>query len=100
MIVHAASPECDVAMKEYMFPFASVVECPQDEMLKKIGPTLVCSVISEDESLRQAAMDATNIDRLNIGNVPTNRIQWDQPHEGNLFEFLYARRSFQIAESA
>ena len=22
-------------------------------------------------------------------------ISWDQPHEGNLFEHLYARRSFQ-----
>jgi hypothetical protein len=24
-------------------------------------------------------------------------ISWDQPHEGNLFEHLYARRSFQAA---
>ena len=29
---------------------------------------------------------------------PTNQISWDQPHEGNLFEHLYARRSFQAAE--
>jgi len=44
--------------------------------------------------------DCPHIDRLNIGNVPTNRIKWDQPHEGNLFEFLYTRRSFQIADIA
>jgi hypothetical protein len=24
-----------------------------------------------------------------------NQIQWDQPHEGNLFDHLYARRAFQ-----
>jgi hypothetical protein len=35
------------------------------------------------------------VDRLNVGPIPTNVISWDQPHEGNLFEHLYARRSFQ-----
>jgi hypothetical protein len=33
---------------------------------------------------------------LNIGPVQTNVIQWDQPHEGNLFDHLYARRAFQL----
>lgn len=98
MILHCASPECDVALKEYMFPFASVVECPQDEMLKKIGQTLVCSVISNDEKLREAAIAATNIDRLNLGAIPTNRLNWLQPHEGNLIDFLYRSRALQLAE--
>ena len=31
------------------------------------------------------------VDRLNIGAVPTTQIGWDQPHEGNLFEHLYAQ---------
>ncbi len=35
------------------------------------------------------------VDRLNIGALPTTRIGWDQPHEGNLFEHLYARRAIQ-----
>ena len=35
------------------------------------------------------------VDRLNIGSLPTTRIGWDQPHEGNLFEHLYARRAIQ-----
>ena len=58
-IIHAPSPEAPVAQKEYMFPFASVVECPQAEMLKRIGPTLVGTVITNDESFRQAATNAT-----------------------------------------
>ena len=29
MVVHADSPDREVAAKEYMFPFVSVVECPQ-----------------------------------------------------------------------
>jgi acyl-CoA reductase-like NAD-dependent aldehyde dehydrogenase len=98
MIVHCASAACSIALKEYMFPFASVVECPQDEMLKKIGPTLVCTVITADEKLRQAAIDATNIDRLNLGAVPTNRLNWLQPHEGNLVDFLYRSRALQLSE--
>ena len=36
-----------------------------------------------------------DIERLNIGPFPTNRVQWEQPHEGNLFEFLYRRRAIQ-----
>jgi hypothetical protein len=26
------------------------------------------------------------------------KISWDQPHEGNMFEFLYKRRSIERAE--
>ncbi len=28
------------------------------------------------------------IERLNLGPVSTMKVSWDQPHEGNLFEFL------------
>lgn len=95
-IVHCNSPACGMAAKEYMFPFASVVECPQDQMLAKIGPTLVCSVITGDESFRRAATDATHIDRLNLGPIPTTKVNWLQPHEGNLIDFLYRNRALQV----
>jgi acyl-CoA reductase-like NAD-dependent aldehyde dehydrogenase len=83
--------------REFLFPFATVVEVPEEEMLDFIGPTLVASVISDDETFMQACVDATHIDRLNIGAMPTPKVNWDQPHEGNLFEFLYRRRSIQGA---
>ena len=35
------------------------------------------------------------IRRLNLAAIPTTKISWDQPHEGNLFDHLYARRAFQ-----
>jgi acyl-CoA reductase-like NAD-dependent aldehyde dehydrogenase len=95
-IVHAPSPEASVAQKEYMFPFASVVACPQGDMLKRIGPTLVGTVISNDESFREAATNATNIDRLNLGPIPTTKLNWLQPHEGNLIDFLYRNRALQV----
>jgi acyl-CoA reductase-like NAD-dependent aldehyde dehydrogenase len=96
-ILHCESPASPAAHKEYMFPFASVVACPQADMLKKIGGTLVGTLITSDESLRRAAADATNIDRLNLGPIPTTQLNWLQPHEGNLVDFLYRNRALQIA---
>jgi acyl-CoA reductase-like NAD-dependent aldehyde dehydrogenase len=96
-ILHCESPDAAAAQKEYMFPFAAVVACPQVEMLTKIGPTLVATVISDDESFRRAATNATNMDRLNLGPIPTTKLDWLQPHEGNLFEFLYRNRALQVA---
>ncbi len=40
-------------------------------------------------------MEFPEIERLNIGHVSTMKISWDQPHEGNMFEFLYKRRSIE-----
>ena len=38
--------------------------------------------------------------RLNLGAIPTNQVNWNQPHEGNLFEHLYCRRAFRSAYDA
>jgi len=71
------------------------VEMPQSEMLNVIGSTLVVSALTEDEGWMAELMASPDIDRLNLGSVPTNWVQWEQPHEGNLFEFLYRRRAIQ-----
>jgi len=97
-ILHCQSPESPAAHKEYMFPFTSVVACPQAEMLRRIGGTLVGTVISNDKSFREAATHATNIDRLNLGPIPTTKLNWLQPHEGNLVDFLYRNRALQLAD--
>jgi len=96
-VVHAASPEPAVVAKEYMFPFVTVVECPEAKMLEAIGPTLVCSAITCNESFRKRLLDAVHIDRLNLGPVPTTQLNWRQPHEGNIVEFLFRARAFQTA---
>jgi hypothetical protein len=89
------SPEAAIAKKEYMFPFCTVVQCPQEQMLDKIGPTLVCSAITEDKKFQRALIDATHIDRLNIGAIPTIKLNWLQPHEGSIVDFLFRGRAFQ-----
>ena len=40
-------------------------------------------------------LEATNIDRLNIGPLPTIKLDWLQPHEGNIVDFLFRARAFQ-----
>ena len=96
-VVHAAAPDAAIAKKEFMFPFVTVVECPEAQMIDAIGPTLVCTAVTENADLRRRLLDAVHIDRLNFGPVPTSRLNWLQPHEGNIVDFLYRPRAFQMA---
>jgi acyl-CoA reductase-like NAD-dependent aldehyde dehydrogenase len=96
-VLHADSPDAAVARQEYMFPFVTVVQCPQASMLEAIGPTLVCSAITCNDAFRRQLLDAVHIDRLNLGPVPTTQLNWLQPHEGNIVEFLFRARAFQTA---
>jgi acyl-CoA reductase-like NAD-dependent aldehyde dehydrogenase len=96
-IVHCESPDHPLANREFLFPFAAVVECPQSDVIRRIGPTLVVTALTNDEDFRRQLLASPHVGRLNFGPIPTNRISWDQPHEGNLFDHLYARRAFQVA---
>ena len=84
-----------LANKEFLCPYASVVQVPQSEMLKQIGYSLAVSAITKDEKFIEQLVEFPEIERLNIGPVSTMKISWDQPHEGNMFEFLYKRRSIE-----
>jgi len=99
VVAHAENPQIAIASKEFMFPFATVVKCPQDKMLKAAGMTLVGSAITEDQNWIDQLTDATSIDRLNIGPIPTNRLNWLQPHEGNIIDFLFRSRAYQMSEA-
>ncbi|MFK8113194.1 MAG: aldehyde dehydrogenase family protein [Rubripirellula sp.] len=98
MVVHADSPDRQVSSKEYMFPFVSVVQCAQKNMLERIGPTLVGTVLTRDQAFIDGAGASTDIDRLNVGPIPTNRLNWLQPHEGNIIDFLFRSRAYQVAD--
>jgi acyl-CoA reductase-like NAD-dependent aldehyde dehydrogenase len=95
-VILCDSPEPAIAKAEYMFPFVTVVQCPQEKMLEQIGPTLVCSAVTEDKKFQRALLDATHIDRLNIGPLKTIQLNWLQPHEGSIVDFLFRARAFQF----
>jgi hypothetical protein len=97
-VVLCDSVEHPLANREFLFPFAAVVKMTADEMRRMpdpMGKTLVVSALTQDRNLIDRLLMSPLVDRLNVGPIPTNVISWDQPHEGNLFEHLYARRSFQ-----
>ncbi len=96
-VVLCEEPTHPLANREFLFPFASVVKVSEDQIPEALGPSLVVTAITNDAKLIQRLVNSPNVDRLNLGAVPTNQISWDQPHEGNLFEHLYARRAFQRA---
>jgi acyl-CoA reductase-like NAD-dependent aldehyde dehydrogenase len=95
-VIFCEGPDKAMAKKEYMFPFCTVVECPQEQMLEKIGQTLVCSAVTGDPKFQRALADAVHIDRLNIGPLKTIQLNWLQPHEGSIVDFLFRARAFQF----
>lgn len=94
-IIWAASIEHPLFNREFLCPYACVVECPQSAMIARIGTTLAATAITRDPTWERELMAAPNIERLNIGPVSTLQVSWDQPHEGNLFEFLWKRRAIE-----
>jgi hypothetical protein len=69
-------------------------------MLDRIGPTLVATAITNETIFQQQLINASNIDRLNLGPIPTIKLDWLQPHEGNIIDFLYRSRALQLAETS
>ena len=99
-VVLCDSPDHGLANREFLFPYASVVPVKRGEMVQRMGPSLVVTAITEDEGLIRELLASPHVGRLNLGAIATCRIGWDQPHEGNLFDHLYARRAFQSAFEA
>ena len=96
-IIRCDNFEHPLANREFLCPYASVVEVPQKDVLSKIGYSLIVTAITQDDAFISDLMECGSIDRLNIGPISTMKISWDQPHEGNMFEFLYKRRSIDCA---
>ncbi len=96
-IVQCDSFEHPLANREFLCPYASVIQVPQAEMLKRIGYSLAATAITKNPAFIDELQAFPEIERLNIGPVSTMKISWDQPHEGNLFEFLWRRRSIERA---
>ncbi len=94
-IVLCESFQHPLSNKEFLCPYASVVQVPQSEMLKQIGYSLAVTAITKDKNFIEELTEFPHIERLNIGPISTMKISWDQPHEGNMFEFLYKRRSIE-----
>ncbi|MEM7307796.1 MAG: aldehyde dehydrogenase family protein [Planctomycetota bacterium] len=96
-VVRCDDLEAPLARTELLFPFTSVVEVPHERMAASMGPSLVVTAITREPKLTAELLASTDVERLNLGPIPTSRVEWDQPHEGNLFETLWERRAIQRA---
>ncbi len=94
-VIYCDDAQNPLANQEYMFPFVSVLNVPADNLIESLGPSLVVTALTDDPRLERDLMSRHTIGRLNLGPVPTSVLQWDQPHEGNIFDHLYQQRAFQ-----
>src|SRR5207247_5851055 len=69
-VIHCQAPDAQIANTEYMFPYVTVVQCPQEQMIEKIGPTLVASAVTNDKKWQRQLTDATSIDPLTLAPIP------------------------------
>jgi acyl-CoA reductase-like NAD-dependent aldehyde dehydrogenase len=97
-VVYCEDIEHPLANQEYLFPFVSVLDVPAAELTETLGPSLVVTALTDDVRLERDLLGRAEIGRLNLGPVPTSVLQWDQPHEGNIFMHLYQQRAFQRSE--
>ena len=99
-VIYCTSSDHPLANREFLFPFVSVVDVTPEQMEtmpEAAGATLSATALTNDQEFITRLVQSDLIGRLNLGPLRTNRIAWDQPHEGNLFDHLYARRAFQFA---
>ena len=74
---------------------AYIVPIVNEAKMPFVGPWAAGTGITKNEKLIQQLSDNIHIDRLNIGPIPTTKLNWLQPHEGNIIDFLYRARAFQ-----
>jgi hypothetical protein len=72
-----------------------VLDVSATELTDTLGPSLVVTALTNDARVEHDLLGRSEIGRLNLGPVPTSVLQWDQPHEGNIFTHLYQQRAFQ-----
>jgi acyl-CoA reductase-like NAD-dependent aldehyde dehydrogenase len=60
-LVACDDPEHPLANTEFMFPFASILQVPQERMLATIGESLVVSAFTHNPAWTAALMTSTNI---------------------------------------
>jgi acyl-CoA reductase-like NAD-dependent aldehyde dehydrogenase len=94
-VIYCEDLENPLANQEYLFPFVSVLDVPAGELIETLGPSLVVTALTGDARIERDLLSRHEIGRLNLGPVPTSVLQWDQPHEGNIFTHLYQQRAFQ-----
>jgi acyl-CoA reductase-like NAD-dependent aldehyde dehydrogenase len=97
-VIWADDPSHPLARCERPFPLVCVVEVPEENIPTWLGPSLSVTVVTKNADLSQRILNQPDLASVQIGNIPTTRKSWDQPHEGNLFELLCDHRAVGVAK--
>ncbi len=103
VVGHGTRPECPPQTTAYTLlvqslvgDITTVVTIDLDDPTAQFAST----AITADAAFRSRLVDCTHIDRLNLGPIPTTKLDWLQPHEGNIIDFLYRSRALQVSQPA
>src|SRR5262245_21798293 len=66
-IIQCETADHPLANREFLFPFASVVEVGQSQIPEILGPSLVVTAITSNDEFIQRLVDSPVVDRLNLG---------------------------------
>ena len=87
--------EDNVSRQEQVFFGGISVYLEQHIPLFRKTPRFVDKLIDAPNVIKAFTSGSISVDATELGALSTTQIGWDQPHEGNLFEHLYARRAIQ-----
>ncbi len=91
-VILCDSMDHPLAREEFLFPFVAVVEASNNDAFEKMGPTLSLAVYTNDDALKMRAR-RSDVSLVSV-NMTTSALDRTQPHEENLFDLLYERRSY------
>ncbi len=84
--------------KEFPFPFITVTEVAYEEIIDAASGSLVVTLLSEDEKLYRDLLLCPDIAKVYCGTIPTTYIDFDEPHDGFISEFLFRTKALKGGE--
>lgn len=80
--------------KEFPFPFITVTEVCRDEILDAVSGSLVVTMLSDDELFKKLLF-CPDIGKVYHGVFSTTDIDFQDPHEGFISEFLFKTKALK-----
>ncbi|GBD99999.1 methylmalonate-semialdehyde dehydrogenase [acylating] [bacterium BMS3Abin07] len=81
--------------KEFPFPFITVTEVDRDGILDAASDSLVVTLLSDDDELFKKLLFCPDIGKVYHGVFPTTDIDFQDPHEGFISDFLFKTKALK-----
>jgi len=81
--------------KEFPFPFITITEVDRTELSDAASNSLVVTLLSDDRKLLRELLYKNDIAKLYQGEYPTNLIDFSDPHEGFISDFLFKKKAMR-----